>query len=103
MVDILLTTIHARYRHTAYGLRCLHANLGDLAHRAAILEFDLERTPTEMAEAILARQPRMVGIGVYIWNAEPTHKLVQILKRLRPDMVLVLGGPEISHETSDQP
>ncbi|MBF0153764.1 MAG: DUF4080 domain-containing protein [Magnetococcales bacterium] len=103
MIDILLTTINARFRHTALGLRCLLANLDELAQRTAIVEFDLEKTPAEMAEAILVRRPRIVGLGVYVWNAEPARKLVQILKRLQPEIILVLGGPEVSHETTGQP
>ncbi|MBF0424562.1 MAG: B12-binding domain-containing radical SAM protein [Magnetococcales bacterium] len=103
MPDIVLTTLNARYRHAAFGLRCLLANLGALADRAMVLEFDLEKTPAEMAEAILKRAPQIVGIGVYIWNAEPTRKLLAILRQVRPEVILVLGGPEVSHETFTQP
>lgn len=102
MPDILLVTFNARYIHTAFGLRCLVANLGEFASRAQILEFDLDKRPLDAAEDILAREPKLVGIGVYIWNAEPCAELVGLLKVLRPDLPLVLGGPEVSHETEAQ-
>lgn len=102
MSDIVLATLNAKFIHTAFGLRCLFANLGPLQPRAAIAEFDINQKPVEIAEAILAREPRIVGLGVYIWNARPTTEVIAILKRVRPDLVVVLGGPEVSHETEGQ-
>ncbi len=100
--DIVLTTLNARYAHASFGLRYLLANLGKLKSRAQILEFDINQRATDILEAILARSPRIVGIGVYIWNAEQSLRLVADLKRVRPDCMVVLGGPEVSHETDQQ-
>jgi radical SAM superfamily enzyme YgiQ (UPF0313 family) len=100
--DILLTTLNARYAHTAFGLRYLLANLGSLSSRAGILEFDINQRPIDILETILARDPLIVGIGVYIWNVAVTTQLVADLKRVRPDITVVVGGPEVSHETGDQ-
>src|SRR6185437_11869215 len=100
--EIVLTTLNARYIHAAFGLRYLMANLGKLRERAAILEFDINQRPVDVLEAILARQPRIVGIGVYIWNAQQSLQLVADLKRVRPDIIVILGGPEVSHEVEQQ-
>lgn len=103
MPEIVLATFNARYEHASIGLRCLMANLGALAPRSAMLEFNLETRTPEAAEAILALKPRVVGLGVYVWNARESAVLAAELKRLSPGTVLVLGGPEISHETETQP
>ncbi|MFM7215679.1 MAG: DUF4080 domain-containing protein [Verrucomicrobiota bacterium] len=100
--DILLSTLNARYLHAAFGLRYLMANLGDLRSRARLLEFDINQSVLEIAESILGQNPRILGLGVYIWNVRPTTELVAILKRLRPDLVVILGGPEVSHEPEGQ-
>jgi len=102
MVDVLLSTLNAKYLHSAFGLRYLYANLGALKPRAAIKEFDINLRVSDIAEDILAHSPRVLGLGVYIWNATQTLELVSILKRLAPEMIIVLGGPEISHETEAQ-
>ena len=102
MPDILIATLNARYIHTAFALRCLHANLGELADRAAIREFDIKQRPADIAEALLAENPRVIGLGIYIWNIEPATELVEILKRVSPSTRVVLGGPEVSHETAGQ-
>ena len=103
MPEIVLTTFNARYHHSAFGLRSLRANLGELRDQSVILEFGLSDNPLEVMDRILAHNPRIVGVGVYIWNVEPATRLIADLKRLRPDLTVVLGGPEVSYEWDDQP
>ncbi len=100
--DIVLTTLNARYIHAAFGLRYLMANLGDLQPRATLIEFDINQRPLEIAEAILTHEPRIVGLGIYIWNVAPATEVVALLKRLRPGLIVILGGPEVSHEIDGQ-
>ena len=102
MADIVLTTLNAKYIHAAFGLRYLLANLGPLRTRAEIVEFDINQRPLEIAERLLARNPRILGFGVYIWNVAPTTELVAVLKRLRPDLVIILGGPEVSYDSAEE-
>lgn len=102
MADIVLATLNAKHIHAGFGLRYLMANLGELRARAKILEFDLQQRADEVAEAILAEKPKIVGLGVYIWNAAAMAELVPVLKGAAPEVFLVLGGPEISHETERQ-
>jgi len=102
MAEIVLSTLNAKYIHAAFGLRYLLANLGPLQARAAIAEFDINQRPVDIAEQLLALKPRIVGLGIYIWNAAPAAEVVATLKRVRPDLVVILGGPEVSYEVEDQ-
>ena len=94
---IILTTLNARYMHTAFGLRYLYANLGDLQSAACIEEFTIQQRPIDIAEKLLKQRPRVIGIGVYIWNIIEVTKAVELLKQISPDTIIVLGGPEVSH------
>jgi len=102
MPDIVLATLNAKYIHASFGLRYLLANLGPLRFRAQLLEFDINQRPVDIAEALLAQNPRIIGLGVYIWNVAPTTEVVAALKRIRPDLIVILGGPEVGHETDQQ-
>ena len=102
MPDIVLATLNAKYIHASFGLRYLMANLGELQDRACIAEFVINQQPLEIVEAILTHQPRIVGFGVYIWNVEQTTEVVALLKRICPDLIIILGGPEVSYETEGQ-
>ena len=103
MPDIVLATLNARYHHCAFGLRYLSANMGELQSQTALLEFTIQQPTLEILGAILATNPKIVGLGIYIWNIEETTRLVADLKQVRPDIVVVLGGPEVSYETDQQP
>ena len=103
MADIVLTTLNAKYIHAAFGLRYLMANLGPLQSRAALAEFDINQRPLDIAGALLALNPKIIGLGVYIWNVTPATEVVAALRRVRPDLKIILGGPEVSYETESQP
>ena len=103
MPQIVLATLNAKYIHAAFGLRYLMANLGALQCSACLAEFDINRRPLEIAEALLARNPRILALGVYIWNVAQTALVIGTVKRVRPDITVVLGGHEVSYETQQQP
>ena len=101
-MEIVLSTLNAKFVHSAFGLRYLYANMGDLRASTALVEFDINQAVLDVAEALLAMAPKILGLSVYIWNVEPMKELVAIIRRLSPSTVIVLGGPEISHETEGQ-
>jgi len=102
MPAIVLTTLNAKYIHAAFGLRYLMANLGELKPSAAIAEFDINQRPLDIAEMLLAREPKILGFGVYIWNVTETTEVIAAIRRVRPDITVILGGPEVSYETGEQ-
>jgi len=101
-MTILLSTLNARYAHASLGLRYLLANMGPLQGQTRLQEFVIGAKTTEIVERLLAYEPRIVGFGVYIWNVEETTKVVAMLKRVAPQVVIVLGGPEVSFESGEQ-
>ncbi|MEP6664541.1 MAG: DUF4080 domain-containing protein, partial [Verrucomicrobiota bacterium] len=102
MAEIVLATLNAKYIHASFGLRYLLANLGELRSRAALLEFDINQKPLDVVEILLAQNPQIIGLGVYIWNVSETTEVVAALKKLRPDLTIILGGPEVSFEVEQQ-
>jgi hypothetical protein len=102
MAAIVLCTLNAKWIHASFGLRCLRANLGALRDESVLVEGVIAERPLDVAERILAHAPRVVGIGVYVWNVHESEQLVAALARIAPEVVVVLGGPEVSH-ASDEP
>lgn len=111
---IILATLNARYIHASLGLRYLLANLDrhggtGLRAQAVLQEYTINRAPAEVVADLLetlapapADTPQIVGFGVYIWNVTQTTEVVRQLKAARPEVKIVLGGPEVSHETDQQ-
>ena len=95
--QIVLTTLNARYMHTAFGLRYLYANMGELQSATILEEFTIQQRPIDIAEKLLKHQAKIIGFGVYIWNIEEVTKTIELIKQVSPQTVIVLGGPEVSH------
>ena len=102
MPAIILSTLNARYSHASFGLRCLLANMAELRAETQLLEFTIQDSTTDMLAELLAHDPQIIGFGVYIWNVEPLTRLVRDLRQVRPEICIVLGGPEVSYETEQQ-
>ena len=71
--------------------------------------FSIELLPAALANslgdqgliaAILARQPWMVGFTCYVWNVERTLWIAQRLKQRRPELIVLVGGPEITADNT---
>lgn len=101
-MTIILSTLNARYAHASLGLRYLLANMGELQPQTRLQEFVIGAKTTDIVEKLLQQQPQIIGFGVYIWNVEETTRVVTMLKQVAPQIVIVLGGPEVSHESGEQ-
>ncbi len=73
------------------------------------LHYDIEILPTAEAnlcgdlalvEAILSREPWMVGFTCYLWNIQRTLWICERLKQRCPELLIVLGGPEITSDNN---
>lgn len=102
-MTILLSTLNARYAHASLGLRYLLANMEELQAQTRIQEFVIGTRAVDIVEKLLAVKPRIIGFGVYIWNVEETTRVVAQLRRVAPEVTIVLGGPEVSYEPAEQP
>ena len=108
---IVLATLNAKYIHASLGLRYLMANMArhggaDLAALTTLQEFTIQRPPQDIADALLLSLGdagvRVVGFGVYIWNVAQATEVIRLLKVQCPQVKVVLGGPEVSHEWAAQ-
>ncbi|UCV22931.1 B12-binding domain-containing radical SAM protein [Ferribacterium limneticum] len=111
---IILSTLNAKYIHASLGLRYLLANMdrhggAGLRERTVLREFTIARPVQEIVAALLAElgppvagRPQIIGFGVYIWNVVATTEVVRRLRQARPDLKIVLGGPEVSYEWEEQ-
>ena len=97
-IMILLTTLNSRYTHTSLALRYIFANMNELQDKSEILEFSINDALQSIAEKILEKNPIIIGIGTYIWNASEVSELIQIIKKVNPEITIILGGPEVSYQ-----
>lgn len=99
-MNIILTTLNAKYIHTSLALRYLKAYCQrDFA--VDIVEYTIKDPVLQVVSDLFAREPDVIGFSCYIWNIEETLEIVRLLKKVRPDVTIVLGGPEVSYDTAE--
>ncbi len=94
----VLTTLHSKFIHASLALPYLAAWCGDNCGQIDILEFTDHEPRESVAALLLADNPDVIAFSVYIWNREKSLALVDMLQTIRPDLKIVLGGPEVSFE-----
>lgn len=97
--SILLGAINSTYQHCSIGIRYIYANMQELQSDCQIVEWTIKENPLAIVEAVVKAQPRIFGLGVYIWNTNEVFEVCSALKKVAPEITIVLGGPEISYET----
>lgn len=102
MQSIILSTLNARYIHASLGLRYLLANMDELREQTRLQEFIINSRPIDIVESLLQNKPKIIGLGVYIWNANETLQVVKLLKQISPQTIIILGGPEVTYEVEQQ-
>lgn len=92
-----IVTLNAKYIHTSLALRWLYvANKDkcDLLFREYTIKEDIEK----IAEDLLATHCDVLCLSVYIWNVDRTGALINMIKQQRPELIVIIGGPEVTYE-----
>lgn len=97
-MKVLLSTLNAKYIHTALALRYLKAYSQRDFH-IEIAEYTIKDPVMNVVSDLYLQRPDVLGFSCYIWNMEETVKIIGMLKKLKPELIIVLGGPEVSYDT----
>lgn len=93
----ILTTLNAKYIHTSLALRWLYV-VNREQHDIDFIEYTIKESVDKIADDIISTNCVVVGISVSIWNVSQSRDLASRLKQLNPDIIIVVGGPEVSYE-----
>ena len=102
MSDIVLTTLNAKYIHAAFGLRYLLANLGELRRAPVCSSSTSTRGHSTSWKCCSRKIRRLSGWAFTSGTCAETTEVVAALKRMRPEVTVILGGPEVSYEIDTQ-
>lgn len=93
----LLIGINAKYIHSNLAIRYLKAYaLSKGEFDIQLAEFTINQQLDLILREILKIKPSIIGFSCYIWNFDYIQKLVVTLKKLLPNVIIFLGGPEVS-------
>nr|WP_106779626.1 B12-binding domain-containing radical SAM protein [Lysinibacillus timonensis] len=96
-MNIVLTTLNAKYIHTNLALRCLKVAARP-EFEPTIVEYTIKDPTFNIVTDLYQHKPDVVGFSCYIWNIEETIRVIKMLKTVSPHTKIILGGPEVSYD-----
>ncbi|NLK97147.1 B12-binding domain-containing radical SAM protein [Defluviitalea saccharophila] len=97
-MNIVLSALNAKYIHTSLALRSLKAFCREYKDNITIAEYTINHEENYILNEIYKLNPDILGFACYIWNIEQTLDLVSNIKKILPNTLIVLGGPEVSYD-----
>ncbi|MCG0276339.1 MAG: B12-binding domain-containing radical SAM protein [Thermosediminibacteraceae bacterium] len=98
-MKILLVGLNSKYVHTNLAIRNLASYC--CSDDIEIFEATINDNMDEVLEEIILRTPKIVGFSCYIWNIGHVHYLAENIKKVNPEIIVVLGGPEVSYDAGE--
>lgn len=99
-MNVICSTLNAKYIHTNLAIRYLKA-FAVPEHEIQIKEYTIKDPVMNIVTDLYQQNPTVIGFSCYIWNIEETLKVIDILKKINPSIVIILGGPEVSYDTCE--
>lgn len=96
MKDLVLVAVNAKYIHTNLAVRSLKAQLPDFD--VEIVEVSINDPFHRIIKLLLDQNTRRIGFSCYIWNMEMVLKLAEVIKKAKPQVEIIFGGPEVSFD-----
>lgn len=97
-MQVVLSAINSKYIHTGLGLRYVGEYAKAQGHEVTLIEETINTTILAVLEKIMAVPAHVYGFSVHIWNKPFVFKLIRMLRKLRPQAAIVIGGPEVAFD-----
>lgn len=96
-MNTILVSLNSKFIHSNLAIRYLSKYVADDVN-VDIYEFTINQRADYIASEIYKLSPDVVGFSTYIWNLKETLKVCEILKTVKPQIKILLGGPEVSYD-----
>lgn len=97
-MQVVLSAINSKYIHTGLGLRYVGEYAKAQGHEVTLIEETINTPILAVLEKIMAVPAQVYGFSVHIWNKQFVFKLIRMLRKLRPQATIVIGGPEVAFD-----
>ncbi len=98
-MNLLLVALNAKYIHSNLALKYL-SNLSEKVCNTILKEYSINDNIISIERDIILLKPDIIAFSCYIWNIEFILNLSSDLKKAIPEVKIILGGPEVSYDSS---
>ena len=99
-MKLLLTTLNSKYIHSNLALRYLYSCAADKME-TELKEFTINEELFKILGSINDIGADIIAFSCYIWNITQTAAICECIKKVKPETIIILGGPEVSHDTEE--
>ena len=99
-MKILLTTLNSKFIHTNLAIRYLRESVKDLID-VDVREYTINNQLDYILKDIYKNNYDVVFFSTYIWNIYDIVKLCDNLKKVKPEIKIGLGGPEVTYDSQN--
>jgi radical SAM superfamily enzyme YgiQ (UPF0313 family) len=100
----LRTIYFADLSHTAQGVhsKCMPLGSGVVAcyikqQFSKFFEVDIFKFPKDLEQAFTKKVPDLLCLSVYAWNIRLTATFARFAKRINPNLIIIMGGPNFPY------
>ncbi len=96
-MKFLLAAINAKYIHSNLAVYSLKNYVEGFGEKVDIAEYTINQNLDELLADIFIKHPDVLCFSCYLWNISYVKQLLVEVKKVLPNVVIWLGGPEVSY------
>ncbi len=100
---LTLTGLSSQYIHMPLAPFCLKRAVeeGCPGVTATICDLNINDPQEDLLHRVMATAPAVLGVSLYIWNRACAGQLIRRVKALRPEITVIVGGPEATFSVEE--
>ncbi len=100
---LTLTGLASQYIHMPLAPFCLKKAVDEsgLDITTTICDLNINDTQEDLLHRVMATEPDVLGLSLYIWNRLCAAQLIRRIKALKPDVRVIVGGPEATFSVAE--
>lgn len=100
-MKVTLTTLNSKFIHSSLALRYIEKYCRSYIDNVYIKEYTINNHLDYILADLYKEKSDVICFSCYIWNLNEILKLAKDLKKVNPNVVIVLGGPEVSYDAKE--
>ncbi len=99
-MKILLTAINAKYIHSNLAVYSLKNYVEGFKQNVDIVEYTINQNLDDILADLFIKHPDLLCFSCYLWNISYVKQLIVEVKKVLPEVMIWLGGPEVSYSAA---
>lgn len=97
-MKVILAAINAKYIHSNLAIYSLRKYAETYAEQITLCEYTINNYTDDILMDLYRQKPDVLAVSCYIWNIDMVKEILKDIKKVLPNLVIWVGGPEVSYD-----